>query len=675
MAEVTVSAHWEDQVSPGIKTMSDNVGRASADAKRTTDNFSSSLAGASKQGETLSSNLSDLAGKQRVTEQATTTASTRLVQLADSHNKAATATDLHAKVSNILQSSLVRQAAAMALSVVGIQALVSEISNSIREAEEQEKAVARLNVAMQLSGQFTTGAATRFREWADVVSRSTALSNNMVISLAALGVNLGLSEGQTKKFAQAAIELGAVTGTGPDFALKALVGTLSGQFTREINKVIPEVHQLTDAQLRAGDAIDLVLQKYQGTAAGIATPLEKMKNSAKLLEESYGNLILTLSKPLVGSGTLGIIGGLTEAMNDLGLATEKVLSAFESLGKSKVSAPNTQELQGFETTHLGPITVRTHAATSAPQEATSEDLGLKALKEAIDSSVGELNAHLKDTSAIVAEYAKAFSPEEAGQRTLALLESGKTLTDAQNEVAEILKKRQPVEDLIAQSAKDWAKMLAGDADRLNEADSEAAKQAREMAERFKKSLPEPVRFDVTQMRQFANAPTTSNLPTAQAQRGLENMYATWLKGLNRADAKLQENIRLADELGQGIAGALVQGILHAQNFGDALRQIFEQVLSSLANTGGSMLGRLLSGVISGGLSGGPAGAAAGAAFSLTGPMGAGNIQVGVQGEVVNELRAMRNDLRQRMPDVNQAQINKAVAVALLPELRKLEARR
>ena len=99
---------------------------------------------------------------------------------------------------------------------------------------------------------------------------------------------------------RAAIELSAATGKTLDFSIRNLGKTLSGT-TGLLSQAIPELKDLTKAELEAGAAADLVLKKFAGSEAAkldtYAGVVKQLSNAFGDLQETFGKIV-TDSEPL-----------------------------------------------------------------------------------------------------------------------------------------------------------------------------------------------------------------------------------------------------------------------------------------------------------------------------------------------------------------------------------------
>lgn len=196
------------------------------------------------------------------------------------------------------------------------------LGNAISEAAKGDAELNRLNTSLKLAGTYSEEASKKFQEFADKIEKTTTIDGDQVLGLAAVARNLTRSNEQALKLTEAAIELGAATGRGPDAAMQMLAMTLSGVSGR-IGRLVPEVGQLTEAQLRAGGAIDAVVARFKGAAAG-----ETLTYSGAItqLGNAWDNLVKTIGQYVTRSPA--VVLAIREITTVLGAIGESVNGAL-----------------------------------------------------------------------------------------------------------------------------------------------------------------------------------------------------------------------------------------------------------------------------------------------------------------------------------------------------------
>lgn len=210
--------------------------------------------------------------------------------------------------------------AAVAAAVKVATSGINFFSGAIKEAAAGDAELNRLNTSLKLAGTYSEEASKKFQDLADRIEQTTKIDGDKVLGLAAIARNFTKSNEQALKLTEAAIELGAATGKGPDAAMQSLAMTLSGVSGR-VGKLVPEIGMLTEAQLRAGGAIDAVMARFKGAAAGETRTFE---GAIAQLSNTWNNFVKTIGQYVTRSPAIivaikeiaSVIGGFGSSVNN-----------------------------------------------------------------------------------------------------------------------------------------------------------------------------------------------------------------------------------------------------------------------------------------------------------------------------------------------------------------------
>lgn len=157
----------------------------------------------------------------------------------------------------------------------------------IAAAIETEDAIAKMNSALSMAGRLSASTSHEMQDFAGYIQKTTIVADDAALSYLALATAFTKTNTQTKDMTMAAINLSTVMGTSVDGAIKQLGGSLGG-VTGQLARVIPEIRNLTEEQLKAGAAIDLVNKKFGGAAAAAA---ETYSGKIIQLKNSFGDVL------------------------------------------------------------------------------------------------------------------------------------------------------------------------------------------------------------------------------------------------------------------------------------------------------------------------------------------------------------------------------------------------
>ena len=221
-----------------------------------------------------------------------------------------------------------------------------KVGKKIKEAFQIAAVVAFTKRASDLSGEFFKStqrltlaledldAAAQLQSMQDFaadIQNVAAVSDEQVRSLLTLGATAGFSGGELQKLVTATLGLSAATGRDAITTMNNLQKTLVG-LKEESVRTIPEIANLTAEELKAGEAIDRVAEKYAKfipTLAGEEGSLERGMNKLSIafddFTESIGKSLGTL-----GVGSVGEFFG--EIIVGLGFGAEQVARRIAFVG-------------------------------------------------------------------------------------------------------------------------------------------------------------------------------------------------------------------------------------------------------------------------------------------------------------------------------------------------------
>ncbi len=164
----------------------------------------------------------------------------------------------------------------------------------VEAANKQEQAIKSLNTALAVTGEFSEENSKRFQEFASELQKNSTVGDEVSLSLIGLAKSMGATNDQTEQIIQAAADMSAMTGETLEGSVKNLAKTLGG-LKGELGETQPELAGLTAEQLKAGKAIDIISQKYEGAAKSMTQTfggsIDQATNSFGDLLEEVGFLI------------------------------------------------------------------------------------------------------------------------------------------------------------------------------------------------------------------------------------------------------------------------------------------------------------------------------------------------------------------------------------------------
>lgn len=220
----------------------------------------------------------------------------------------------------------------------------------IDEASKSEDAINSLNQALASAGTFSQEASLSIQAFADEIQRTTTLDDEAVISGVALARTFARTNEEAVKLTKAAIDLAAAKGVTLDTAVEQLGKTLTGTAGRLANTV-SETKNLTEAQLKAGAAIDVVANRFAGSGAA---QLNTFSGAITHLNNIFDNFLETIGKFVIQSPAIkAVIGFISDTFIKLADSIAKLNKSGEDPFKNLLI--NAIDVARFFVGVLGPV--------------------------------------------------------------------------------------------------------------------------------------------------------------------------------------------------------------------------------------------------------------------------------------------------------------------------------
>lgn len=130
----------------------------------------------------------------------------------------------------------------------------------------------------------------------------TLASKDEVEKLVAELASLGKSDADIERITQASVALSNVTGKDLNASFMLINATYSGQ-SGKLAKLVPEIGDLTKAQMEAGAAVDLLNAKFgaisDSMAGGISQKISNLGKGFEELKEALGGMLAPVFSPMI----------------------------------------------------------------------------------------------------------------------------------------------------------------------------------------------------------------------------------------------------------------------------------------------------------------------------------------------------------------------------------------
>ena len=203
--------------------------------------------------------------------------------------------------------------------------LVALGTASVMAADTQLQAEARLLTALQGREDIQR---RLMAQAAELQSRST-FGDEQVIAQQAYLASLGMTERQINDVIEASAQLSTATGMTLEAAVKNLAKTYGG-LTGKLGESLPALKDMTEEQLRNGEAVKYVLEHFKGYAEAAAQSgtgsMKQLKNQLGDLAEQLGIILLPILQKIVSW-----VSNLATWFQNLSPTTQKVIVVIASL--------------------------------------------------------------------------------------------------------------------------------------------------------------------------------------------------------------------------------------------------------------------------------------------------------------------------------------------------------
>lgn len=276
-------------------------------------------------------------------------------------------------------------AAGIAVAVAAAKKYIEVLKEANEAYKVQEKAEKALQKAADNNPYLNGESVRRLKDYASELQSVSNYGDEGTIDIMARLASTGRSEAEIMKIIGAAADYAAATHTDLASAAQTLNATYSGM-SGTLGRQVGEIKDLTEEQLKNGDAIDLIAKKYKGFAAEAADTSTQVKNATGDFMESLGRFAHN-GFEFLEKMSLRFTEKLTAAMN-------KVNDAFETASRKwDIGGLHRQVNEGIEVVLRKNDAGRSQGAavyTKEQLEWLKEELELrKALKGELESEETE----------------------------------------------------------------------------------------------------------------------------------------------------------------------------------------------------------------------------------------------------------------------------------------------
>lgn len=159
--------------------------------------------------------------------------------------------------------------AAATVAAAAVAAIATAMYKGTQAAMVQEDVVLGMNQALASAGRYSLEASREFQQFASEIQGATRIGDETTIAMLGLASTFTKTNDEAMSLVGAAVDLSAAMDMDLRSAVVNLGKTYAGM-TGELGESVPIIRTLTKEQLLAGDAVGLIGQRFEGTAAVMA---------------------------------------------------------------------------------------------------------------------------------------------------------------------------------------------------------------------------------------------------------------------------------------------------------------------------------------------------------------------------------------------------------------------
>ena len=213
-----------------------------------------------------------------------------------------------------------------------VRVIVDVLAASVVAAAESQDSIAALAASLENVGGGSRVLVDELRAQADAFQATTRNSDEAVISAQALLATYNVQTSQLKEATAAAVNLSAALGISLDQAAKLVGSTVSG-VTREVERVVPALRDMSLAALESGEGITAIADALEGRAAAAA---ETFSGRLTILANALAEVQEAMGETVVESDGIALaMEGATVATNAWAASIRAMPGLLEELAKNQ----------------------------------------------------------------------------------------------------------------------------------------------------------------------------------------------------------------------------------------------------------------------------------------------------------------------------------------------------
>lgn len=368
-------------------------------------------------------------------------------------------------------------AAGVTVAVVAAKKFIDTLQQANEAYKTQEKAEKELAKAAENNPYLNRESLQNLKDYASELQKVTNYGDEATIDVMAQLAATGRTEAEIVKIMGAAADYAAAKHIDLKSAAETLNSTFSGM-SGTMGRQIAEIKDLTDEELKNGDAIDLIAKKYKGFASESADSAQQAKNAYGDFMESLGRLANPTFEALEQKAK-AFWESMTSHMDGFNKALEKARKTWVIGGDyqwSKEAVDNIKKSRESITKKQGASVAKDYTVDTF---GVIDDYNLDSIKVYLEQL--ELKGKIKQEEAEILKIAK----EEIATRERIVSYNAKVAEYAEkyrNYSLETLKTKKQEKEALGQYDAEWT-AIAEAIERTEEVAKKAQEQATKTAQK------------------------------------------------------------------------------------------------------------------------------------------------------------------------------------------------
>ena len=245
-----------------------------------------------------------------------------------------------------------------------VKGAFSTVGEFVNAYAESERALTSLKTALDISPKADLSDLEKLTKFAADLQALIGISDDTTVALQAMLISTGRTTDETMRIIKLAADYSAATGKSFQSSVEQINKTFGGS-ARQLGQLFPELKDLSEEELKSGDALEILEQKFGGFSEKLAntaaTSVAKFNESWGDMKEALGEAIMPAVQPILenlvkflNDPVIPTIQGFAPIVKEIFSAVEEIIIGLKPVVEPvlqwfadvwvKTIAPNIQAL-------------------------------------------------------------------------------------------------------------------------------------------------------------------------------------------------------------------------------------------------------------------------------------------------------------------------------------------